>query len=224
MRRLFIIRHGQTDWNLQRRIQGGGADLELNSVGELQAAAAAAELADLGPFSIVASSHLLRAKRTADYISKYHADARRVVDERFGEMRFGRFEGVALEEDAEAAAEFRAIKRSWFEQGRVDLEWPCSKHGEVGESPQACADRGRRGVESLLRMAEDDEELDKELPVALVAHGSFNKLLIASLLWDDVTRSASLEQSNVAINVLDFDPSSGSFEARVLNHDEHAKE
>ncbi len=137
-------------------------------------------------------------------------------------MRFGRFEGVALEEDAEAAAEvprhatprhatprhatprhartphtasctshhtphdatprhrllrqFRAIKRSWFEQGRVDLEWPCSKHGEVGESPQACADRGRRGVESLLRMAEDDEELDKELPVALVAHGSFNKV------------------------------------------------
>ena len=58
--RVFIIRHGQTDWNVERRIQGGGADLDLNGMGEAQAAAVAAVLADVGPFAIVASSHLRR--------------------------------------------------------------------------------------------------------------------------------------------------------------------
>jgi len=107
MRRIFIVRHGQTDWNVQRRIQGGGADLELNKMGEAQAAAAAAELANVGPFSVVASSHLVRAKRTADHIAIKHPDARRIVDERFGEMRFGKFEGAELGADAEAAKEVR---------------------------------------------------------------------------------------------------------------------
>ena len=81
--------------------------MELNKMGEAQAAAAAAELANVGPFSAVASSHLRRAKRTADHIATDHPDARRVVDERFGEMRFGKFEGAALGADAEAAAEVR---------------------------------------------------------------------------------------------------------------------
>mmetsp|Transcript_76321 Transcript_76321/g.218393 ORF Transcript_76321/g.218393 Transcript_76321/m.218393 type:complete len:261 (-) Transcript_76321:1604-2386(-) len=226
MRRIFIVRHGQTDWNVQRRIQGGGADLELNKMGEAQAAAAAAELANVGPFSVVASSHLVRAKRTADHIAIKHPDARRIVDERFGEMRFGKFEGAELGADAEAAKEFRAIKKSWIEQGRVDLEWPCSPGSstEVGESPQACADRGRAGIEALLKVGAEDDAVDETLPMAVVAHGAFNKLLISSLLWNDVRRSSELEQSNVAINVLDFDPANGSFEARILNYHEHAKD
>ena len=94
----------------------------------------------------------------------------------------------------------------------------------MGESPQACADRGRAGLEALLRTAEEEEETDEARPVALVAHGSFNKLLISSLLWKDVRRSSELEQGNVAINVLDFDRSSGSFEALLLNYGEHTRD
>lgn len=76
------------------------------------------------------------------------------------------------------------------------MEWPCSPGSstEVGESPQACADRGRAGIEALLKVGAEDDAVDETLPMAVVAHGAFNKLLISSLLWNDVRRSSELEQ------------------------------
>jgi len=65
-RSLLLVRHGQSTWNDQGRWQGQ-ADPPLSSLGEAQAAEAAARLADLGlEFAAVASSDLVRARRTAE--------------------------------------------------------------------------------------------------------------------------------------------------------------
>ena len=96
--RLYLIRHGQTDWNVRGLLQGGGYDIPLNDMGKLQAASAASELSAV-PIDVVCSSHLSRAHATADALHAAVSAARgpgpvaRAVDPRFGEMRFGSFEG-----------------------------------------------------------------------------------------------------------------------------------
>src|SRR5258706_14102789 len=66
----YIVRHGETDWNAERRLQGH-SDIPLNENGELQAKNLADELQDI-TFDLAFSSDLLRAKRTAEIIALEH--------------------------------------------------------------------------------------------------------------------------------------------------------
>ncbi len=66
-RRLVLLRHGQTAWNLEERSQGH-ADISLDETGHAQAAAAAPHLAALKPARLW-SSDLARARETAAYVA-----------------------------------------------------------------------------------------------------------------------------------------------------------
>ena len=86
----YIIRHGETDWNVERKIQGH-TDIPLNANGELQAQSLAKELQKIS-FDLVFSSDLLRAKRTAEIIAlerKVEVQTTRLLRER----NFGNMEG-----------------------------------------------------------------------------------------------------------------------------------
>lgn len=65
---LYLVRHGETDWNLERRIQGS-TDIPLNETGREQAARTGALLARRR-FDGIASSPLSRAHETAEIIAK----------------------------------------------------------------------------------------------------------------------------------------------------------
>ena len=73
-KRLYLIRHGETDWNTENRIQGS-TDKSLNAVGLRQADALRRYLAD-APIELIASSHLRRAAQTADAVAAAHPRAR----------------------------------------------------------------------------------------------------------------------------------------------------
>ena len=64
---IYVVRHGETDWNTQQRIQGH-TDIPLNTNGELQAKELGEHLKDIH-FDGVFSSDLQRAKRTAEIVS-----------------------------------------------------------------------------------------------------------------------------------------------------------
>lgn len=68
MTTIALVRHGETDWNRQRRLQGR-ADIPLNATGVLQAEAVAADFAP-DEWSLVLSSPLSRAQATARAISE----------------------------------------------------------------------------------------------------------------------------------------------------------
>jgi probable phosphoglycerate mutase len=67
---ILLTRHGETDWNLRRRVQGH-TDIPLNTTGLAQAAALAEEL-QAEPLVAVFSSDLARARATAATIADRH--------------------------------------------------------------------------------------------------------------------------------------------------------
>lgn len=88
--KLYITRHGQTDWNANGRLQGQ-KDIPLNSLGAEQAEVLRDELADKH-FDYIFSSPLSRAYQTAQIInSKHNLDI--VCDERIKELNLGKLEG-----------------------------------------------------------------------------------------------------------------------------------
>ena len=92
---LYIIRHGQTDWNKEKRIQGK-TDIELNEEGITQSKLLAEVFTAL-PISAVYSSYLSRAKKTAEIIARPFGH--QVVEhEHLYERNKGSIEGLLISE------------------------------------------------------------------------------------------------------------------------------
>lgn len=94
-RRFIFLRHGQTDWNAQGRIQGH-TDIPLNATGIAQAQAAARRLAGCG-IERIATSPLARARRTAEIVAAA-LGAPLLLEPGLKERAFGAFEGQIVAE------------------------------------------------------------------------------------------------------------------------------
>jgi len=94
--RLFLIRHGQTDWNIARKYQGQ-QDIPLNETGKIQALKVAKRFLQETELDAIYSSDLKRAKATADEIAKIYG---LTVQVHYGlrERSFGFLEGKKIEE------------------------------------------------------------------------------------------------------------------------------
>src|SRR5581483_11305534 len=97
MTTLLLVRHGETDWNAERRWQGH-ADVPLNARGREQARALAEELAGES-IDAIYSSDLSRAQDTADIVGA-RLDVPVVVDPDLREIDVGPVEGLTAEESA----------------------------------------------------------------------------------------------------------------------------
>jgi broad specificity phosphatase PhoE len=93
---LGLLRHGQTDWNFEGKLQGT-SDIPLNEMG-LKQAQAAAQAIKPDEWDIVLSSPLLRARATAQQIVETHALKEVVVDLRLLERAFGEAEGLSYQQ------------------------------------------------------------------------------------------------------------------------------
>ena len=91
---LYIIRHGETMWNRQHRLQGH-TDIPLNDAG-LAGARIASEALKHIHFDHVFSSPLIRARKTAEIIIKHYNDLNIEISEDLKEISFGIAEGVDL--------------------------------------------------------------------------------------------------------------------------------
>jgi broad specificity phosphatase PhoE len=163
---LYFIRHGQTDWNAEGRLQGG-RDTELNAHGEAQAAAAAGRLAELAGPDIAAAdfvaSPLKRTRRTMEILREtlgLPAGAYR-TDPRLREIGFGAWEGSTWTEirrrDPAGAA------------GRDRDRWHHRPPGLGGESYAVLVERVRPMLAALDRNT------------VIVAHGGVARAALVAL-------------------------------------------
>lgn len=168
IRRLVMLRHGQTEYNAGSRMQGQ-LDTDLSELGREQAVAAAEVLAKRQPLVIV-SSDLRRALDTAVVLGD-RAGMPVLVDARLRETHLGDWQGMThLEVDAVAPG----ARLAW----RDDARW--APHG--GESRVDVAARGMPVVDGLIAEQAEWGRDSPERPVVLVAHGGLIAALTAALL------------------------------------------
>ena len=129
-RRLLLLRHGQTQSNLDG-IWQGHLDVELTPAGLDQAAAAARGLAAYGPVRLV-SSDLKRAARTADVVGA-HVGLPVELDPRWREFNVGQWTGLSTAEVmARHPAERLAALRGEEQRRGIDGDGPAQVRERVG--------------------------------------------------------------------------------------------
>ena len=184
--RLIAVRHGETAWNVDTRIQGQ-LDIGLNATGVWQAQRAGSALAD-EPIGVVYASDLSRAWQTAEEIARPHGLAVQ-PEPRLRERAFGNFEGLSF---AEIEATLPVQARLWRER---DPEF----EPEGGESLLMFRDRVT-GVAAELA-ARHPGEL-----VVLVAHGGVMDVLYRAATRQELQAPRTWQLGNAAINRMLWTP------------------
>lgn len=169
-RRLILLRHGQTEYNATRRMQGQ-LDTELSAVGVEQARAAAQLMKDAGVTRIV-SSDLSRARRTAEIVAAT-LGLEVSEDARLRETHLGEWQGLTHREVDDWS---EGIRAHW----RNNADWA----PPAGESRLDVAKRARPVVDELLASYDDWEGN----AVLFVAHGGTISALTSNLLGLDVAQ------------------------------------
>ena len=177
--RIYVARHGQTDWNLEGRLQGG-TDIPLNATGRQQAVQLGERLKNIR-LDAVYSSALRRSRETAELVA---SSAPLTPLPRLNERRLGKFEGQKLARSttgggaAGAGPSDDPLTREYDRRLIVPND---SLDG--GESLEQFADRVGQATKELLAN-------HRSGAILIVGHGMTNQMVLKSLL--DLT----FEQAN----------------------------
>ncbi len=207
--RVIIVRHGQSTYNAQKRIQGRCDESVLTEQGQQEAAKVAAALQGI-EIAAVYHSPLQRAAQTAGIVTQtLGLDCTPIASPQLLEVDLPLWE--ALKRD-EVRDRFPAAYQQWHDQ-------PDQFFMEVDG-------KAHYPVRSLYHQAQ--EFWQTLLPhhdgqtVLIVAHNGINRCLLMSALGMDASRYQSLQQSNCCINVLNFTGGWGDpVQAESLNQVSH---
>lgn len=168
MTTLYLVRHGETDWNAARRIQGS-TDIPLNETGRAQARAAAAALVEqfAGTHPRVVSSDLSRARETAEIIADALGAPAPALYPDLRERAYGVAEGMT---DVEYIDRFGA----WDRENVPEAE--------------STADLRARALRTVRRIVGDARRAHapSDVPVIAVAHGALIGQLIRHASADEL--------------------------------------
>lgn len=173
---IYFIRHGETDWNLEGRLQGQ-KDIPLNDLGRVQAEEAGRRLRNLVPLfedlDYVASP-MLRTRETMERLREaiglYPNHYR--LDDRLVELTFGSWEGLTWKEVRKSEPQLAAL--------RERDKWNYAPPGG-GESYAMLADRVRPILDDLTR------------ETVLVAHGGVARAFLAVACGVSTRHAASID-------------------------------
>ncbi|KAJ3358453.1 hypothetical protein GGF32_000409 [Allomyces javanicus] len=190
--RLILCRHGETALNAAHVLQGSGIDAPLNDRGQRQADCLGERLAS-EPVDWIVSSHLLRARQTADAIAKHHPDVLRSSYPDLREISWGDLEGTKVPDLKEMHA---AWNSGDFDYGLAN-----------GESPNVVSKRSISQLMEIATTALDRAEKEQRVvTVAIVIHGRLLRIMLAQLLHQSLYFMNAATHTNCNINVFDIIP------------------
>ncbi len=199
--KLYLIRHGQTDWNVAGKIQGS-TDIPLNEMGKKQAACLAKGM-EKRPVSRVFTSTLSRAYETAKAIG----DSQNVPV--YGllelqEVNYGYWEGLTMEEIEQR---YPKELQQWY-LSPVEVAPP------GGETQTQVYERCKAAIDHILEQGDGD--------VAVVSHGATVVFLLEYML-DGTGRDEEddIIVGNASISTVEYDRDLKRFVLTELNDREH---
>ena len=145
--KIYLVRHGETDWNLSGKAQGQ-SDIPLNSTGESQALSISQYFSNIKIESIYSSS-VQRALKTATIISLNH-NQEPIINDKFLEIDFGALDGTPLNE---MKSRFPEFFNEWISDPTTAV-FPESK-----ETLNLLQSRTWEGVSELVKKHQDTDNI-----------------------------------------------------------------
>jgi len=205
MATLVVVRHGETMWNREQRVQGW-APVALTETGRRQADALAATVTDRYAVDRLISSDLRRTLETARPLGRA-VDCDPTPDRRWRERDFGVLQGLSY--------------------GELFLGYPEVTLTEVGytaaearpEGGESLIEQRDRIIDALTTLVDD---MDSDETVVVVTHGGPLYLILGWIKnLDIVATIMEQEQGNCAINEIEVDTESGSLAVQRENDTRH---
>ena len=179
MAKLYLVRHGETDYNNTLRFQGQ-TDIPLNEKGTVQAGKLAEYFKDI-PLQAIYTSSLQRAAKTAEIIGKAKGIVPFAFDE-LREMSFGIWENMNSE----------AIQKKYAKEWKDFFASPATTKIPEGESMAEVRKRAYPVIQQIL-------DRYPEGNVAFVAHGGIIRVLICTMLGLDLNRAWHVHVGNASV-------------------------
>ncbi len=179
--RIYLARHGETDWNVEKRLQGW-TDTTLNQKGEEQARALGRIIGEI-EISHIYCSTLKRSQSTAEIVSGRKIPITKMQELR--EQSFGTFQGKYLDgRDPAIVEEYE--RRSADPNDTLD----------GGESLDQFYARVKSGLDKILSG-------NKQGSILIVGHGGTNDQILRALLDLSAEQSLKIDQANYELYLIE---------------------
>ena len=203
MKRIYLIRHGQTDYNLNGIIQGGSVDTDLNNTGKKQADDFYHTYKTI-PFDKVYTSVL---KRSIQSVQKFiESGIPHEAYKELNEISWGEKDGkIATTEDSQF---YLSMIKAWS-AGEVDQKV------EGGESPQEVKLKQQKIIDLILSRKEESN-------VLICMHGRAIRILLTTLLNYPLKCMDQFEHHNLGLYILTY--TGTMFTVDLYNSTQHLTE
>ncbi len=182
---LIIVRHGETSWNREKKLQGQ-KDIPMSKIGLKQAKVLAKKLSKI-KIDVIYTSRLKRAIKTAEEIKRFHKNAKLIREKALNEMSWGIWEGLKMEHIKKKYKELYEKR----EKDKFNFRIP------KGESPNILKNRLKRILNKIINH-------NKNKTVLIVGHGGVNRTILGILLKWSNKKILSVRLQNASITILNI--------------------
>lgn len=193
--RLLLVRHGETEWNRQKRFQGQ-IDIPLNENGKRQGVQAAEFLKDVKIDAAVSSS-LSRPRETAEIILQHHPDVTLETTDGLKEIGHGSWEGLY---DHEIEASYPGMLQRWQQQPET-VQMP----GDGGETLDQVWERAVSAWKKIVaKYSGQQDDTGAPVTVLVSAHDAINKAILCHAVGLGPAAFWNFKQGNGAVSIIDY--------------------
>ena len=197
---IYLIRHGQTDFNKQGIVQGSGVDSSLNEEGQLQASKFYDAFNHI-PFNKIYVTELQRTHQTVAPFKQKNIPVEIVPE--FNEINWGILEGkVPTKENTET---FQRILAQW-RSGDLHISI------EDGETPISMYNRQKIGLERILKTNHET--------ILICMHGRAMRSFLCLLTGTELQKMDDFEHNNVCLYLLE-EGENNQFKIKLHNYLDH---
>ena len=200
-KQLFIVRHGETDFNRQNIVQGSGVDKEINELGRHQAQQFYEYYQQI-PFQHIFTSSLIRTHQSVEAFIK--KGIKHSILSELNEISWGDFEGK-LQTPEQKAIYWEAVKL--WNSGDLQAKIP------NGESPLEMQERQKIALSQIINSEED--------VLLICMHGRAMKSFLCLMLGESLTKMEQFQHTNLCLYHLEYDGT--TFKLLKANDTNHLK-